>query len=168
MGNGKKTLLLIRHAKSSWSDPALADFDRPLNKRGRNDAALMGKQLLRRGLFPDLFLSSSAKRAKKTARKIAKEICFAKKAVKYDSTLYHADVSGFLEVIKNVDQTVNTLFVVGHNFTITDLACELIDETIRHIPTAGIVGLRFPGTWQNLSAGKGELLFFDFPKKYKI
>ncbi|HID69647.1 MAG TPA: hypothetical protein EYP35_04115 [Desulfobacterales bacterium] len=69
-----KHLLICRHAKSSWKDPSLADFDRPLNKRGKRDAPQMGKMLVSHGIFPDLIVSSPAKRAKKTALRLAKEL----------------------------------------------------------------------------------------------
>lgn len=162
-----KKLLLIRHAKSSWSNPSLSDYDRPLNKRGKKDASFMGKQLLQRNLVPDLFLSSSAKRAKKTAKRIAKELKFSTEAIRYGSNIYTADETGLLEMVRTVDEKVGTLFLVGHNFTITGLARELVGEEIVHVPTTGIVGIGFTGKWQSLGSGDEKLLFFDFPKKFK-
>lgn len=161
---GKKLLVLIRHAKSSWANPELADFDRPLNKRGKRNAPVMGKRLDKLELFPDLFLSSPAKRARKTARKIAGSMGFAKKIVQYDPNLYHASEQEMLHIIRGTAKKVDTLFIVGHNFTLTDLACELAGVEIENIPTCGIVGIEFSRSWEKIRYGSGTLQFFDYPK----
>lgn len=161
----QKLLVLIRHAKSSWADPTLSDFERPLNKRGKRDVPVMGKRLKKRGVMPDLFLSSPAKRARKTARKIGKALGMNKGEIVLDQTLYHASDHEMLEIIRSTSNTVDTIFIVGHNFTLTDIACDLADIDIDNIPTCGMVGICFTGRWKDIEYGDGNLQFFDYPKK---
>jgi len=162
-----KTLYLIRHAKSSWSNPVLTDFDRGLNKRGKRNAPFMGKRLADHGVLPDLILSSPAKRAKKTANKIAKEIGYPKGRIVFKKTLYHASVSNLLRLVTSVEDSIDSLFVIGHNWGITEFAEMLTRKELGNIPTSGIAAITFPfDLWQHISWGDGELLFFDFPKKH--
>lgn len=165
-----KTLYLIRHAKSSWSNPRLADFDRGLNNRGKRDAPFMGKRLAECGVCPDLILASSAKRAKITAKIIAKEIGYRKKKIIFDEGIYSAfSVKDLLSILNSVADSNNSLFLVGHNHTITDFAGLLANRTITNIPTSGIVAITFPvKRWQKIAFGTGTLKFFDYPKKHTV
>ncbi len=163
-----KLLVLIRHAKSSWAVPTLTDFDRPLNKRGKRAAPMMGERLREQGVLPSGILSSPAKRAKQTARKIAKETGFSKQKIDYIASIYHADEFQLLHVIQRADNQLNTLFVVGHNFAITDLASLLTQRSFDNIPTAGVVGIRFNDRWSDIQRGEGELVFYDYPKRSSI
>ncbi len=95
-----KTVLLLRHAKSSWSDSRLSDVDRPLNKRGKNDAPFMGQRLASASIEFDLLVSSSAKRARKTARLIAKEIGYKRKDIVCHNEIYTSDLSVLLSVLR--------------------------------------------------------------------
>ena len=97
-----KTLFLIRHAKSSWDDTALADNDRPLNARGKRDAPKMGKRLAKRGVKPDLILSSPATRALKTAEIIAKKLDYRRKNIVVDDRLYAVEADQLLDVIRKL------------------------------------------------------------------
>ena len=163
-----KKLYLIRHAKSSWADLSLQDFDRPLNKRGKRDAPFMGKKLAERNIRPDLIMSSSAKRAKKTAKIVAKAMAYPKKEIYFTEAIYQADEDELFRIVRSCDDRVTTLFVVGHNFEITDFAVSLSGEQIANIPTCGIAAMEFAfASWQQLKANTGRLLFFDYPKKYK-
>ncbi len=120
-----KRLYLIRHAKSSWDDPSLDDFDRPLSKRGKHDAPLMGKLLKQKNIIPDLILSSPAKRAKKTAKKIAKEL--GKANIVYLDELYDASSQDLLADIKKISDTYTTVFLIAHNPRLNMLAYDLVD-----------------------------------------
>ena len=102
-----KTIILVRHAKSSWKDLSLDDFDRPLNKRGKRNAPFMGKELKKRQIMPDLILSSPAKRARKTAVAIAKAIDYPKKKIKYNENMYHTSASYLLEMVRNQDDAAD-------------------------------------------------------------
>ena len=160
-----KHLYLIRHAKSSWSDPRLADFDRPLNKRGKRDAPFMGKRLASASISFDLMVSSSAKRARKTARKIAQEVAYDKDQIIFTPEIYTSDLRKLVTVIRNTDNAIKAMALVGHNFVITECAEWLTGTYIDNIPTSGIVAITFDvETWGEIDHEKGKLLFFDYPK----
>ncbi len=162
-----KTLYLIRHAKSSWSNVNLSDFDRGLNKRGKRNAPFMGQRLAQYGVYPDLIISSPAKRARKTAKIIAKEIGYPKKQINFDQSLYHSSVANLLKVVNHVSNDIDSLFLVGHNWGITEFAEMLTRKDLGNIPTSGIVAITFPlEHWNHISRGNGDLQFFDYPKKH--
>ncbi len=162
-----KTLFLIRHAKSSWADVGMDDFDRPLNDRGKNNAPFMGKLLAKDKILPELMISSPAKRAITTARKIAEEISFPKNKIIEDKKIYEADVSTLLGIINHVDDNINSLFLFGHNPGFTDFLNYLTGENISNIPTCGIAEIRFDMySWSEVSKESGKLVRFDYPKKF--
>ena len=117
-----KTLILLRHAKSSWKDPYLSDHDRPLNKRGKRDAPLMARVYKRHFSTPDLIMCSSSERTKATANAFIQELGVGIEKLEYERDLYHADAFEMLRIISLVDSGVNTLLVIGHNPGITILA----------------------------------------------
>lgn len=161
-----KTLYIVRHAKSSWDFPHLEDIDRPLNKRGEKDAPKMARRLEDRGIFPDLMLSSPAKRALTTCQTIAEALDYPQKAIEISEKLYHAGEDGLLNVIQHIDNTWASLMIFGHNPGFTALATDLTDSYIDNIPTCGIVACTFEvDEWQAIAYGQGKLLFFDYPKK---
>jgi len=160
-----KQLYLIRHAKSSWARPNLADFDRPLNKRGKNNAPLMAGRLSARGIIPQRIVSSPAKRARKTARYMARGTGFKRRNIIYEEGLYFAEYQDVIAIIERHLSDVHILFVVGHNSMITDLAENLTGIQFFNVPTCGIVGIeyRLENNFENIS-DPGSLLFFDYPK----
>lgn len=164
-----KRLFLIRHAKSSWNNPGLDDIDRPLNKRGKRDAPFMGARLKRYGIQPDLVYSSPAKRARKTARCIAESVGYPVADIVESSSIYTSDMSKLLTLVQGTDNTIEQLFLVGHNYVLTDFAEYLTGEMLGNVPTCGIVGIDFNGDgWATVTGGAGEMLFFDYPKKHTI
>ena len=160
-----KRLFLIRHAKSSWDDPDLSDFDRPLNKRGKRNGPEMAKRLADLDVRPDLVVASPAKRAKKTARYMAKGTGYPVEDIRYIDGLYMGSMDYYVKVIEKSFKEADTLFLVGHNYTITDLAEYLSGESFENVPTCGVVALDYSskGGFSD-SPGGGHLLFFDFPK----
>lgn len=162
-----KTLYLIRHAKSSWDDPSLDDFDRPLNGRGEKDAPRMGKRLKKEGIFPDLMLSSTANRALTTAHAIARALDYPFARIQESDALYHAYPQAILKEIQAIPDTVSTLFVYGHNPGLTDFANHICASYIDNIVTCGIYALELPlQNWKQFSLQtKARLLFYDYPKK---
>lgn len=165
-----KKLFIIRHAKSSWDDPELDDFDRPLNKRGKKDAPRMGKRLKERRVTPDLMLSSPAERALATCEAIATVLQFDQTKIKTDKRLYHAHEDQILDVIRNLKDSPRdneeVAVIFGHNPGLTEFANSLLNETIDNIPTCGIVAATLPvERWQDVTYGCGKMLFFDFPKR---
>lgn len=158
-----KKLFLIRHAKSSWDDPELDDFDRPLNHRGNNDAHTMGERLKKRGVKPELVYSSGAKRAKSTAELLCKELGCEEKIVFVDE-LYATTPEDILEIISKTPKHIDTLFVISHNPGLNELASELV-EFGENLPTTGILEIWFDtDNWRKVSSAKKELKNFDFPK----
>ena len=162
-----RNLYLIRHAKSDWSDENKSDFDRGLNKRGEKAILTMAKVLKEKKVMPDIILSSSAKRAKLTAKGLAKEIGYSGK-IKYIDALYMAEPETIQALIKDVNNTMNTLFIVGHNPETTELSNMLINDYIDNVPTLGIVALKLPiDDWKEFKMSKGKMQFFIYPKMFK-
>jgi phosphohistidine phosphatase len=162
-----KTIYLVRHAKSSWEEEGLSDFDRPLNSRGVRDAPRMGKRLKEKHILPDLILSSPANRAVSTCRAIASILLYNEDKIKTTKELYHADEDDILAVIATVDDSCNSLMLFGHNPGLTDFANSLSENNnlIRNIPTCGVVCFTFAvDTWKKIVPGTGKFVFFDFPK----
>ncbi len=157
----EKTLLLVRHAKSSWSDSELSDIDRPLNKRGRRNAPEMGCRLADREIMPDRIVSSPAVRALTTARLIASALDFIDDIV-VDEDLYGAYSQDVLDLVSEFPDQCRTVMVVGHNPTMTDLACRFADEDIDNVPTCGILTIQATA-WTDIEYGR--LLDFDYPKR---
>lgn len=161
-----KTLLLVRHAKSSWDVGSLNDFERPLNERGKKDAPAMAKRLLDKKMHIDAFVSSPAKRAKKTAELFCKEYGRDKDEIIFISKLYHATPDIFFEVIASLDDHFNTVAVFSHNMGITDFANLLVENTrIDNMPTCSVFAITANiQKWQDFKNEKKEFLFFDYPK----
>lgn len=160
-----KTLYLVRHAKSSWSDASLADRDRPLNKRGRRSAPDMGRRLAAEGHQPDLIISSPARRAFSTAKKIAKEVGFNRSEIIKDESLYFSGTSSMLDLLETLDDRYQKVMIVGHNPAMTSLLNILCDSPIHNMPTCAIAVISFDmESWSELSLEGGDLLAYDFPK----
>jgi phosphohistidine phosphatase len=160
-----KTLYLLRHAKSSWDDPELDDFERPLNKRGKRDAPEMGGRLRRRGVSPDLLLSSPARRALSTARTIARKIGYERSEIATDERLYLASPGLLLEIVREQKADLGSVMLFGHNPGFTRLANLLTGERIDNVPTCGFVEIALAGAgWPATDPESGRLVHFDFPK----
>jgi len=162
-----KTIYLVRHAKSSWSNPRLSDFNRPLNKRGKRDAPFMGEQLEEMEINPDLIISSPAKRAKKTALHIAEKISYPTKKIILKDEIYDASEKTLLNLIKKVDDKIESLMIFAHNPGLTQLNNYISKKYIDNIPTCGIVALESENKWSDVGKNSCKFLFFEYPKKYK-
>lgn len=167
-----KTLLLLRHAKSSWDDTALADFDRPLAKRGRGAASRMGKELAARGWLPDAVLVSSATRTRQTWALVEAELPEAPKAI-FSKALYMAAAGRLLQHTRKAPETAATLLLLGHNPGIEEFAALLAgagsdDASLTRMgekfPTAALARFEFEGAWTDLRRGKARLTHFLRPK----
>ncbi|MNR10188.1 phosphoglyceromutase [compost metagenome] len=158
-----KQLLLVRHGKSDWGNLDLKDFDRPLNKRGKENAPEMAERLVNKGFKPDLLVSSPAKRAKSTAKYFAEAYGFDQ--IQFEAAIYEANTTALLKVVNTLDDAADKVLMFGHNPGFTDFANELCNADIYNIPTAGMVLITFPfDSWELVSRGTGELIFFDYPK----
>jgi phosphohistidine phosphatase len=162
-----KTLLLMRHAKSSWDDARLRDIDRPLNDRGRRDVPAMGDRLAKRDIFPDMIMSSPAERASHTATIIAPYVKMPASHIVLADELYMANADIFLSIVQLCDDNVDTLMLISHNPGITQFAGQLTDCPIDHMPTAAIFIANFDvKAWHEVTPGSGEYVAFEYPKKY--
>jgi len=162
-----KELFIIRHAKSSWDASNIDDFERPLNDRGKRDAPRMGKRLKEKDIHADLLLSSPAKRALSTAKRIAKELKYPKDDIKTDRRLYHADEETMLTVVRELKDNRNVVMIFSHNPGLTEFVNSLMNGEldIDNVPTCGVVAFQFNfDSWKDVDWGKGKLLFFDYPK----
>ncbi len=159
-----KTIIIVRHAKSSWDDHTLADFDRPLNERGKHDAPIMAERLLKKQPGVQAFISSPAKRAKKTATIFAKAYGLEKDDVQLKDELYMAAENVFYKVIGQLPESVNSIAVFAHNPGITDFVNTLTDFRVDDLPTCGLVAVRCDGPWESFKDASKEFLFFDYPK----
>jgi phosphohistidine phosphatase len=148
-----KTLLVLRHGKSSWSDGGLADHDRPLKKRGRKDAPKMGRALLDHGLVPDLILSSTARRARETALLVA-EASGHRGAVQLEAELYEADPAKVLEVVRrSAGGAGDRIMLVGHNPAFEALV-EILTRKSVELPTCALAWLELSiASWLAIDGG---------------
>lgn len=145
-----KTLLVMRHAKSSWKDAALADEQRPLNKRGRQDAPRMGRLLRETDLVPQAILSSTAERARQTALAVADTSGFEGE-IQFEDSLYGAPAETYLALLLGVADDRQIVMVVGHNPGVEELVDELAGET-EHLPTGAIAHIELAiDRWADLN-----------------
>ena len=161
-----KRLILLRHAKSSWSEEGLPDFERPLSHRGERDAPRMGARLRDRGIRPDLVLSSPAFRARRTATLVARELDYSDEGIRLDARLYLATPAEILAVVAEQADAVDYLLVVGHNPGLTDLTNLLLPEIeLANLPTAGTVVVDCAAErWADLRHAERRLVYYDYPK----
>ncbi|AWB96471.1 histidine phosphatase [Agromyces badenianii] len=168
-----KTLVLMRHAKSSWDTPGLLDHDRPLNERGRREAPRMGRRLGERGIRPDVIVTSTAERARSTAAFVAAALGTEERRVIADERLYSASVDTLLRVVRSLDDRLACAMFVGHNPEMTDLAARLFREA-EAMPTAAVAVFRFDvASWSDVriathggrSAAPPVSVTFDAPDR---
>ena len=152
-----KTLLLLRHAKSSWDEPDLPDHDRPLTERGKRDARRVGTLLQERDLVPDLIVSSTAKRALKTALKVARA-CGIDEEIQTTGRLYEAYPTQFLEVLRELEDRFATVLLVAHNPGLEGLVWHLTGQR-ESLPTAALAQVALTlDRWQDLQVPPGGQL----------
>ena len=161
-----RNLLLVRHAKSSWDNADLQDFDRPLNKRGLKNAPEMGKRLLNKNLKINLIYSSPALRAITTAELIAKEINYESKKIIPKQKIYDADLTALIDVVMDIDESCQCAMLVGHNPGFTYLCNYLCNAEIDNMPTCSMAYIEFPvEIWKEIAKYSGKLVDYDYPKK---
>jgi phosphohistidine phosphatase len=144
-----KTLLVLRHAKSSWNDPALDDHERPLSKRGRRDGPRMGELVREYGLMPDVLMSSDAVRARLTAQAMAEAARYAGQIL-LDRRLYMASPADIRSLLRTVPDKAETVMIVGHNPGLEDLVAQLTGKR-QDLPTAALAQIVLPiDRWRDL------------------
>ncbi len=162
-----KKLIVVRHAKSSWADMGQSDFDRPLNERGKKDAPEMAERLLKDKIVIDAFVSSPAKRAKRTCKAFAEAYGVEKDDISFVEHLYHAPAPVFYEAIKGFNDGNNSVAVFAHNPGITDFVNSLCNDVhIDNMPTCGVFSVEADvASWKDFEGAEKRFLFFKYPKE---
>lgn len=162
-----RTLYLCRHAKSSWADPGMDDFDRPLNERGMRNAPFMADRFKERGEPVDLVVSSPANRALTTARFFTEALGIPPERFMLQPAIYLAERQALVRLVCGLPDSARRVLLFGHNPGFTDLACHLGDTTIDNLPTCGMVRIDLPvNEWHMVTKGIGSLIWFDHPKRH--
>lgn len=158
-----KKIYILRHAKSSWDNPVLADFDRPLNERGSRTADFMGALIHKSDFQPELILSSPATRAKETAN-IIKKAAGLQSEIKFEENIYEASPQTLLKIISDLNENLQSVMLVGHNPGLEGLIKILTGES-HSMPTAGLAVIDLDvGRWKETDLDRGKLLDLIRPK----
>ena len=160
-----KTLYLLRHAKSSWSETGLADRERPLSKRGLGDAPRMGQRFAGRGESLQRVVTSPARRARHTAELFCGATDFAPADIALDERLYFLGPGSIEDAIRAQADALESLMLVFHNPDITEFANRFAGLRIDNVPTCGLVKIACAsGRWRDWKAEACEFVYFDYPK----
>ena len=168
------TLSVLRHAKSSWDDPELADHERPLAKRGTRDAARVGALMLTDKILPDLILCSGAVRARATLTLVLSRLGRARPQIVFDEALYQAEPPDLIERLLATERSVRHVMMVGHNPGLHALALTLtasgahkdLARLVLGFPTAALAVIDFElATWDKIAPGQGRLRLFVTPRQ---
>ncbi|MBV5319700.1 MAG: histidine phosphatase family protein [Chlorobium phaeobacteroides] len=163
-----KTLYLVRHAKSSWDNARMTDFERPLNEIGIQSAPIMARLLKEKKVCPDLVIASPANRAITTARIFCDIIDYPEERIETRMEIYQGGAENLLHLIRKIPDNHTTAMIFGHNPTLTDLSNALVKEQIDNLATAGIVRIDFDtNSWKETAAGEGKRVWYETPKKQK-
>lgn len=161
-----KTLLIVRHGKSSWDDPALSDGERPLKERGITDAGKMADKLLKQQFIPEKVFSSPAKRARQTAEIFCQTFGIPAGEITIEEKLYFHGAGIIVGVVKKTDDSINKIMIAGHNPDFTDVANQFISQNLYNLPTAGVVVLQFDcASWNDISRNNLVNDIILIPKK---
>ena len=161
-----KKLILIRHAKSSWKDMSLADFNRPLNGRGKSDGPLMASYLSNRFDNFDFLHSSSSIRTFETSKYFINQIQFEK--IEYDDSLYHCSATSILNMIRSYSDNYQSVMIIAHNPGLTNLINSITNISLDNLPTTGLAEIEFNiNSWSDISYENSNLVDLKFPKQLK-
>ena len=160
-----KTLLLMRHGKSSWKDETLEDHERPLKKRGRKDTARIAREIHKRNLVPELILSSTATRARETVAILVKELSYDKPVIFLDD-LYMGEPRDFIKALKKSTKGEDVVMIIAHNPGL-EAYLQIVDGEIESLPTAGLGYMMLAlDDWKDISlVTMGDLIGFWKPKE---
>lgn len=161
-----RRLILLRHAKSSWANASLADRERPLAERGLRDAPKMAKRLAQRGVRPDVFVTSDARRARQTADLVAGGLASPAAEIRVDPRVYLASPGELLEIVSSLDDDWQTVVLIGHNPGFTQVANMMLPTLgLPNLPTTGVVAMDCDtGHWRDVGSSSPSLVFYDYPK----
>ena len=163
-----KTLIVVRHAKSSWKYPALSDLERPLNKRGKCDAPFMGELMYQKDIKVDVMISSPAQRTLSTALAFAEAMQHPTEKIVLAPEIYEVMADTILEIIQSrFNDSWQQVMLFGHNYACTDFANWYAKPAIDNVPTCGIVAIDYSiEKWSMADKNNGSIRFFEYPKLY--
>jgi len=160
-----KTLLIMRHAKSAWGSPDLADLDRPLLEKGKKRTKHIIDYLLKKQVKVDLLLTSPAVRSMETAIIMAHGLTIPESDIREEKLIYSADCDRLFDLFYDLPLPVNNLMIIGHNPTVTNFVNIYLDEKIDVLPTSGLVCLAFEtDDWTQIASCMVRVEFIVFPK----
>ncbi|UMB53831.1 histidine phosphatase family protein [Lutibacter sp. A64] len=161
-----KTLYIVRHAKSSWKYKNIKDIDRPLKKRGINDAYLVSNVLLKKIATPDVFISSCANRALHTGMIFSYTFNYPLANLKISKSLYNFSDGYLIKTVKALDDGFDSAIIFSHDHGISDFVNKFGSIQLDHVPTCGVIGIKFDTNyWKNIK--NGTTILTEFPKNYK-
>ena len=164
-----KTLVLIRHAKTEALNMGITDYERQLKPRGYRDSELVVNEMKKKGIQPDLIISSPASRAKQTAQIFAKALQYDEAKIEYQKFIYDGYTSAeFIDYLGQYGKANDTIVVVGHNPEIAMMAINLTDGNYFHFPTTAATGISYDiESWENMMVREGQTEWFIYPKMFK-
>lgn len=161
-----KTLYIVRHAKSSWKYNSVDDIDRPLKERGINDAIVLSQFLAKEIKRPDTFISSVANRALHTAVIFCRNFNFPFSNLKIKKELYSFSDGYLVKTVKALDDSFDSAIIFSHDHGISTFVNKFGSKPIAHVPTCGVVGIRFDEKhWKNIK--RGNTVLVEFPKNHR-
>ncbi|UWX57719.1 phosphohistidine phosphatase SixA [Chlorobaculum sp. MV4-Y] len=161
-----KTLYLVRHAKAGGQDPAQADFDRTLTKRGHRQAEEMSERLRKKGITPERLISSPAQRALETAEIFADELGIERREIVQKIEIYEGGIDALVVIVRSLADEDNTVMLFGHNPTISHFVQWLTGKPADAMDTCGIAKIELDCEhWQDAAEGCGKLDWYEYPKK---
>ena len=163
-----KRLLLLRHAKSSWEVEGLHDYFRPLNERGYADAPIIAQFIHNQQVLPELVVASPAIRTYTTASIVMQQLKMSQNSLKLHSTLYDSGIEDYLKVVSELHNRHETVLLVGHNSSISDLLNTLLKTTDLYLPTCGLAVLEIQtDQWHEIGSAGAQLILMTTPKQLK-
>lgn len=163
-----KTLILVRHAKSSWEDPAFRDHERPLLRTGVERTNRVARYLTDEGVSPDLIIASHAVRAYETAKILADKLGYPHHEIQIESNIYYHDAGGLMDLTLALPDAKHVVMLVGHNPAMTQYANMFLDEKLDYLPTTGVVSVSFDaGQWFQVPMAARQVNFYVTPKMLK-
>lgn len=161
-----KTLILTRHAKSSWNSDSSTDFERPLNKRGIDDAPIMATRLTAYGQLPQLVVSSNATRALQTAELLMRELAMEKTLLTTTDAIYEAPARALIDHIKQLPEHADIVMMIGHNPGMSSTCNYLSKEADVQMSTLAMVCMELEvGEWEDVYPDCAIMKWYDYPKK---
>ena len=160
-----KTLLITRHAKSSWNNDTLSDFQRPLNKRGIKDAPIMADRLQARGPIPEVVLSSTAVRAMETAELLMSSLYLSESTLLTTDAIYEAPLSALEQALTTLPQHISVAMMIGHNPGVSALGNYLCSQSNLQMPTCAMACFDLDiDRWENVYRDCAVMRWYDYPK----